>query len=79
MYLEGPWHILKVQQLLVDIIRSHKGAHKEREACPSVRHVLGPWWHWWHREPLQLCHVCQELSKCLSLCVKNVTLEEVRQ
>lgn len=40
MVLGVPRHILRAQQLLVHVIRTHKGAPKEMEACPSVGHIL---------------------------------------
>lgn len=40
-FLECLWHIAKAQQLLVSLLRTHKvGACKEREAHPSMGHIL---------------------------------------
>lgn len=40
-FLECLWHIAKAQQLLVSLLRTHKGgACKEREANPSMGHIL---------------------------------------
>lgn len=35
-----PWHILRAQQVLVHVIRTHKRAPQKIEACPSVGHIL---------------------------------------